>query len=68
MEENGNKDNKSEDIKNLTINDDSDIIISMVIDGECIFQRLGITKEEAIGVLKIIGYGKIGDEKFNITT
>ena len=52
--------------KRLAIGDNSEILISMSIDEKCIFQRLGITKDEAIGILKVIGYGKIGDEKYNI--
>jgi hypothetical protein len=52
--------------ENLVINNDSKILISMSIDGEDIFQEVGITKEHAISLLEEIGYGGVGNEKYKI--
>lgn len=53
-------------LKNLTIHNDSKILISMNIDGEDIFRDLDIEKEYAISLLEEMCYGGIGNEKYKI--
>ena len=50
----------------VEITGETEILISMDIDGKEIFVKLGISEYLAKEILKKIGYGGIGWEKFNV--
>lgn len=56
-----------EELPEIDITKAGDILLSLSIDGKKVIEECGIGNCEAIDILKLIGYGNIGWEKYNVS-